>query len=144
MTNNKLEPTPPSSGFPWKKLAILLVVGVIITAYTQFGDALSLQNLAQQESQLREFQQQYPTLVYGIAFLIYVMVAGLSLPGAAVLTLLYGWYFGFVPGFILVSFASTAGATLAFLLSRFLFRDAIQKRFGERLTKFNESTRFSR
>ncbi|WP_040769634.1 TVP38/TMEM64 family protein, partial [Novipirellula maiorica] len=56
-----------------------------------------------------------------------------------VLTLVYGWYFGFGRGLILVSFASTAGATVAFLLSRFLFRDTIQNRFGERLKSFNAS-----
>ena len=78
-------------------------------------------------------------MVFAIAFLFYVVAAGLSLPGATVLTLLYGWYFGFGAGIVLVSFSSTAGATLAFLLSRFLFRDAIQKRFGDRLVKFNES-----
>ncbi len=115
---------------------------VAITAgilYTQFGSYLSLDALAQQESALREFQSQHPVLVFGIAFLIYVAVTGMSLPGAAALTLMYGWYFGFVEAFILVSFASTLGATVAFLLSRYLFRDAIMNRFGDRLTKFNES-----
>ena len=71
--------------------------------------------------------------------MVYVVVTGLSLPGAAVLTLVYGWYFGLLRGVVLVSFASTAGATMAFLLSRFLFRDAIQKRFGDRLPSFNQS-----
>lgn len=111
----------------------------IVVGYSQFGDALSLDSLAKQESQLRDLQQQHPWLVYGGAFLIYVVVTGLSLPGAAVLTLVFSWYFGFRDALILVSFASTAGATLAFLLSRFLFRDAIQNRFGERLASFNES-----
>ena len=137
---NETDSKPPKKGGMWKKLIILLVVGAVIAiAYTQFGDALSLDSLAKQESQLRSFQEQHPVLVFGLAFLIYVVVTGLSLPGAAVLTLVYGWYFGFVPGVIVVSFASTMGATMAFLLSRFLFRDAIQSRFGERLDKFNES-----
>lgn len=52
---------------------------------------------------------------------------------------MYGWYFGFTQGMILVSFASTLGATIAFLLSRYLFRDAIMARFGDRLTNFNQS-----
>ena len=122
------------------KLVILaVVVGVIGFAYTQFGAALSLESLSQQESQLRAFQQQHPFLVYGVAFLIYVVATGLSLPGAAVLTLVYGWYFGALRGLLLVSFASTAGATVAFLLSRFLFRDSIQRRFGARLSSFNEA-----
>jgi len=122
-----------------KGIIFLLVAGVIIVAYTQLGDALSLQKLAQQESQLRTFQQEHPVLVYGIAFSVYVLATGFSLPGATVLTLVLGWYFGLVRGIILVSFASTMGATLAFLLSRFLFRESIQKRFGERITNFNQA-----
>ncbi len=133
-------PEATTGGAAWKKLAVLAVVGVVVlVAYTQFGDALTLARLAQQESGLRAFQQQHPVLVYGIAFSIYVGVTGLSLPGAAVLTLVYGWYFGLVSGVLVVSFASTAGATMAFLLSRFLFRDAIQRRFGDRLERFNRA-----
>ena len=63
---------------------------------------------------MRTFQEQHFLLVYGIAFLVYVVVTGLSLPGAAVLTLVYGWYFGLVRGVVVVSFASTCGAALAF------------------------------
>lgn len=123
-----------------KKAAVFLVVaGIILVAYMQFGDLLSLESLAKQEGELRAFQAENPFLVFGVAFLVYVLATGFSLPGAAILTLAYGWYFGFGPGLLLVSFASTAGATMAFLLSRFLFRDAIQNRFGERLESFNES-----
>jgi uncharacterized membrane protein YdjX (TVP38/TMEM64 family) len=123
-----------------KKAALFLaVVGVAALAYFSFGDALSLENLAKRETELRAFQSDNPVVVYGLAFLVYVVVTGLSLPGAAVLTLVYGWYFGVVPGVVLVSFASTMGATMAFLLSRYLFREAIQNRFGERLANFNRS-----
>lgn len=131
---------PASSGGAGKKLFVFAVVALIAgVAYTKFGDALSLENLARQETELREYQAAQPVVVFGAAFAIYVLVTGLSLPGAAVLTLVFGWYFGFLPALVLVSFASTAGATLAFLLSRFLFRDTIQKRFGEKLVNFNES-----
>jgi uncharacterized membrane protein YdjX (TVP38/TMEM64 family) len=124
----------------WKKVALLsLVAGIVLVAYLRFGDALALANLAKQESQLRAFQDDHPVLVYGVAFMVYVIVTGLSLPGASVLTLAYGWYFGLVRGVVVVSFASTAGATMAFLLSRFLFRDAIQRRFGDRLENFNRA-----
>lgn len=115
---------------------LAIVVGVI---YMRFGDVITFQRLAERESQLRDFQQARPVLVYGIAFVVYVMLTGLSLPGAAVLSLVYAWYFGFVRGLLLISVASTAGATLAFLLSRFLFRDSIQNRFGDRLSSFNQS-----
>ena len=121
----------------------LIVMGLLLTAfvvaYTQFGGALSLQNLAARESQLRQYQADQPLVVFAVAFLIYVTATGLSLPGAVVLTLVFSWYFGFIGGLVLVSFASTAGATVAFLLSRYLFRDAIQQRFGERLSSFSQS-----
>jgi uncharacterized membrane protein YdjX (TVP38/TMEM64 family) len=98
-----------------------------------------LQQLAQQESEFRQYQQDHPLLVYGVAFLIYIAVTGLSLPGAAAMTLILGWLFGLWRATILVSFASTLGATLAFLFSRYLLREAIQPRFGERLRKFNRA-----
>ncbi len=122
-----------------KVIAFIVVTCVAGFGYYFFGDALSLENLAKREADLRSFQSTNPVLVFGFAFIIYVLVTGLSLPGAAVLTLVYGWYFGMLAGVVLVSFSSTTGATLAFLLSRFIFRDAIQNRFGERLASFNEA-----
>jgi uncharacterized membrane protein YdjX (TVP38/TMEM64 family) len=124
----------------WKKLALLgILLTVAIIIYFQFRSVLTLDALAKQENHLRELQRQHPTVAYGVAFLIYVTVTGLSLPGAAVLTLAYGWFFGLLRGVILVSFASTTGATLAFLVSRYLFRDVVQRRFGDRLVRFNNS-----
>ncbi|QDS94134.1 TVP38/TMEM64 family inner membrane protein YdjZ [Roseimaritima multifibrata] len=123
-----------------KKAGVFFIVAVaVLLVYFKFGHLLSLEGLATQESQLRAYQAEHPVLVFGAAFLVYVLATGLSLPGAAALTLVYGWYFGFARGLVLVSFASTAGATMAFLLSRFLFRDAIQNRFGQRLESFNRS-----
>lgn len=118
-------------------LAIILTAGVI--GYLQFGDSLTLENLAAREAELKSLQETQPLLVFGLAFLIYVAVTGLSLPGAAVLTLTCGWFFGFGSATVLVSFASTAGATIAFLVSRFLLRDFVQSRFGDRLVTFNRS-----
>ena len=139
-TTANMEPSSRGSGQLWIKLAVLAgVIAFAIFGYLQFGDQLSLKGLAEREADLREFQRHYPILVYGIAFAIYVTVTGLSLPGAAGLTLVYGWYFRLVPAVVLVSFASTTGATVAFLLSRYLFRDAIQAKFGDRLKTFNEA-----
>ena len=122
------------------KLVVLAAAAlVVVVGYWQFGDALSLQSLAGHESRLRAWQQENPVLVYGAAFLFYIGVTGLSLPGATAMTLVYGWYFGLFRGIVLISFASTAGATLAFWLSRYLFRDAIRHRFGERLASFNRA-----
>lgn len=121
------------------RLAVLcLAAGAIGLGYWRYGDALDLNELAAQESTLRSYQEAHPVLVYGLAFLVYVAVTGLSLPGAAALSLVYGWYFGWQRGLVLVSFASTSGASLAFLLSRYLFRDAIQNKFGDRLADFNK------
>ncbi len=119
---------------PLAAVAAIIVVGVVA-----LKDVITLANLASQESQLRDMLQAHPILAFAAAFGIYVVVAGLSLPGATVLTLSYGWLFGFTRALVLVSFASTAGATLAFLLSRYLFRDSVQRRFGDRLARFNES-----
>ena len=133
-------PARQAKGFGWKKITLLLVVvGLVIGAYLQFGDELSLQQLAQEEAGFRQYQQDHPALVYGLAFLIYVTITGLSLPGATAMTLIIGWLFGWWRGAILVSFASTTGATLAFLFSRYMLRDAIQNQFGERLKKFNRA-----
>ena len=123
----------------FKLILFVVVIVFVATLYSQFSDQLTLHNLATQETALREYQQQHPILVYGLAFVLYVAVTGLGLPVAVVLTLGYGWYFGFVPAFVLVSFASTAGATIAFLVSRYLLRDAIQNRFGDRLADFNRA-----
>ncbi|HUQ68814.1 MAG TPA: TVP38/TMEM64 family protein [Planctomycetaceae bacterium] len=117
---------------------LALAIAALTVAYR---DELTLSSVAARESQLRQLIADRPVLMYAAAFAVYVLVTGLSLPGATALTLTYGWLFGFWRGLVLVSFASTMGATVAFLLSRFLFRDAIQARFGDRLAKFNESLR---
>lgn len=118
-------------------LAVILMAGIV--GYLQLGDTLTLEHLAAREAELQSFQEARPLLILGLAFLIYVAVTGLSLPGAAVLTLVCGWFFGFGLGMVLVSFASTLGATIAFLVSRFLLRDFVQSRFGDRLETFNRS-----
>lgn len=100
---------------------------------------LSLNFLAEQESRLKSFYHSSPVLALLIAFLIYAFVTGLSIPGATVLSLIYAWFFGFWRGLTLVSFASTLGATIAFLFSRYLFRDWIQKRFGDKIITINHA-----
>ncbi len=123
----------------------LIVLIVVITAAAlgawALGDELTLTKLAARETAFRQFQNEYPVMVYLAALAAYVVVAGLSLPGAAAMTLLFGWIFGFWRGLLVVSFGSTAGATVAFLLSRYLFRDSITRRFGDRLSSFNEALR---
>ncbi len=124
----------------WRKLILLvLVLGLAASAWYFVGEWLSLEVLAEREEELRDFQTRNPLLVYALAFGIYVLVTGLSLPGATVMTLLLAWYFGFWEALVLISFASTAGATLAFLLSRFLFSDLVQSRFQQQLEGFHRA-----
>lgn len=128
------------SGSPLPKLIGLAILGAaIFWLYRNYGDSLNISALADREAELRQYHQDRPWLVYSIVFAVYVTATGLSLPGAALLSLFCGWYFGFVRGVVFVSFASTAGATLAFLLSRYFLRDAIQSKFADRLSTFNDS-----
>jgi uncharacterized membrane protein YdjX (TVP38/TMEM64 family) len=124
------------------RLVLVTVLAVVaIVGYVGLRPYLTLEALAKQEGYLRGLYERQPVLISVAAFLIYVVVTGLSLPGATGLTLAYGWFFGLVRGLILVSFASTAGATLAFLLSRYLFRDAVRSRFGDQFTHFDDALR---
>ncbi|MGP9545573.1 FAD-dependent oxidoreductase [Psychrobacter sp. AOP7-B1-25] len=84
-------------------------------------------------AQFNEYKAQSPLLIVGGFFLLYVVVTALSLPGAAILTLAAGALFGLVQGLLIASFASSIGATIAFLASRYLLRDTIKQRFPERL-----------
>ena len=136
------ESSPPQPTFApsWLfRVALLTVVVSLIVAFVLNRKTLSFDALIARQATLQRMLLEQPALVLGAAFVLYVVVTGLSLPGAAVLSLAYGWLFGFWRGLVLVSFASTTGATVAFLMSRFLFRDAIRSRFGERLTAFNEA-----
>lgn len=125
-----------------RKLTIAaLVVVVALVGYFALSDFLTLEYLATQEAELRAYQAQHPLVTWLLAFLIYVTVTGLSIPGATAITLLSGWFFGFWRGVLLVSFASTTGATVAFLLSRYLARSAVQNRFGDRFRLINDALR---
>ena len=129
--------TPPSAEV--RLAGFLVLVAIAAVGFLWFGDAMTLESVVRWELTLRDFQETHPSSVYGVAFGAYVVIAGLSLPGAFVLTLVLGWYFGFPRSLLLVSFASTTGATVAFLLSRYVLRDALQARFGDRLRVFNDA-----
>ena len=105
-------------------------------SFALFWNSLNLQSLAKQEAALLDYRDENPVAVFVLAFLIYVAMAAVSFPGAAVMTVAYGAYFGFWQALILVSFASTLGALLAFLSSRYLLRRWLQRRFGERWSRF--------
>lgn len=122
------------------RLLILAVVVGCFLAAKHFGlaELLTLESLKSQQASLGTYYQESPLQMIGMYFLIYVACTALSIPGAAVLTLAGGAFFGFWMGLLVVSFASTVGATLAFLASRFLLRDFVQSKFGDKLSGINE------
>jgi uncharacterized membrane protein YdjX (TVP38/TMEM64 family) len=118
-----------------KKAVLALVLIGAIAAYFIFdlGQYLSLENFKASQADIVAAKDANPALYIAGFFLLYVAVTGLSIPGAAIMSLVAGALFGVVLGTIIVSFASTMGATLAFLSSRYLLRDWVQGKFGERL-----------
>ncbi len=124
-----------------KRSRILIALGIVaaIAAYLllDLGSYFSLDFFKAQQVAIDAFHQENPLLTIGIYAAVYIVVTGLSLPGAALMTLAGGAIFGLFRGTVIVSFASTIGATLAFLLGRFLLRDFVQARFGEYLEKVN-------
>jgi pyruvate/2-oxoglutarate dehydrogenase complex dihydrolipoamide dehydrogenase (E3) component/uncharacterized membrane protein YdjX (TVP38/TMEM64 family) len=117
------------------KLIALLVIAALVASFFlfDFNEYFSLEQIKAQQQVLNAQVSANPWLAAGIFFAVYVLVTALSLPGAALMTLLGGAVFGLGWGFVIVSFASTLGATLAMLISRFLLRDWVQARFGRRL-----------
>jgi len=117
------------------RIALLAFIAALIAAFFIFDlqSYLTLETLKAQQASIETYRSNHPGMAVAIYALIYIAVTGLSLPGAAILTLAGGAVFGLVWGTLIVSFASSIGATLAFLAARFLFRDAVKSRFGERL-----------
>jgi len=122
-----------------KKIIILGLVVAIIAVFMVFdlGQYLTLEYIKSQQASLQDFYQ-HNTVLTILGFLgIYIIVTAASLPGAAIMTLGGGAIFGLVTGVIIVSFASSIGATLAFLVSRFVLRDSVQNKFGKNLKSIN-------
>jgi uncharacterized membrane protein YdjX (TVP38/TMEM64 family) len=126
-----------------KLIQRLGIVGAIIILIILFkilglGQYLTLDYLKGSQEKFSVLYTNNRLTVISVYFIIYILVTALSLPGAAVMTLAGGAMFGFWIGFIVVSFASTIGATLACLVARFLLRDWVQNKFGDKLTAINE------
>jgi len=138
-TLNESVVSPEKQGIA-KKVGLLALLAILAGGgFWLLGDRLSFDYLATQESALREYRLNYPFWAAIIAIAVYIAVAGLSLPGASVLTLACGWYFGFWQGLLVVSFGSTGGATLAFLMTRYLLQGWVQQKFARKLASINEA-----
>jgi uncharacterized membrane protein YdjX (TVP38/TMEM64 family) len=121
------------------KLGLVLVLALLVAAFFALGGPryLSFEAIKAQQAALANHYAANQAATVGAFFVVYVVVTALSLPGAALMTLVAGAIFGLVIGTVVVSFASSIGATLAFLASRFLLRDWVQAKFGARLSGIN-------
>ncbi len=122
------------------RIILLIVIAVFVGTFFYFdlGHYLTLDSLKAQQAVIANYRVEHPTLAIVVYALIYIAVTGLSLPGATILTLAGGAVFGVLWGTFIVSFASTIGATLAFLAARFLFRDSVTEKFADSLKTINE------
>ena len=123
-----------------KKILTLLALAIAIGAFFVFdlGRFLSLDYLKSSQTAFADLYASEPLRVAGIYFAIYVAATALSLPGAAIITLAGGAIFGLFWGTVIVSFASSIGATLAFLVSRFVLGSTVEDKFGQRLAEINK------
>jgi len=123
-----------------KKIVLLLLAILLVGLFFYFdlNQLLTLDGLKGSMDQFSQWREQSPVIVIGGFFVLYVLVTALALPGAAILTLAGGALFGLFEGFVIVSFASSLGALSSFLVSRYLLRDSLVRRFPERLAAIDE------
>jgi len=122
-----------------RKLVLVSIILIVIAVFWAFdlNRFLTLAYLKESQERFTDYYSRHRLLVIGFYMVIYILVTALSLPGAAVMTLAGGGIFGLWLGLVVVSFASTIGATLACIFSRFLLRDWVQSRFGDKLITVN-------
>jgi uncharacterized membrane protein YdjX (TVP38/TMEM64 family) len=123
-----------------KKIAVItaVVALAVIFKILGLGQYFTLSYVKASQGKLAALYADHRLMVIAAYMLIYILVTSLSLPGAAIMTLAGGALFGLLIGTIVVSFASTIGATLACFVSRFVLRDWVQERFGDKLKVVNE------
>jgi dihydrolipoamide dehydrogenase len=121
------------------RIILLIFIAAFISVFFYFdlGHYLTLETLKSKQAVIENYRAANPALAVTLYMLVYVVVTGLSLPGATILTLAGGAVFGVLWGTLIVSFASSIGATLAFLAARFLFRDTVKAKFGTRLKEID-------
>ncbi|MGE4369147.1 MAG: FAD-dependent oxidoreductase [Burkholderiaceae bacterium] len=125
----------------WAGVVTLAVALFLAYRYFNPGQWLTLETLKQSRQALQAWHGEAPISSTLIFFAVYVVATALSVPGALILTLAAGAIFGFATGLLVVSFASSVGALLAFLAARYLLRDAVQRRFGKSLARINQGMR---
>jgi len=124
----------------FSKVALVLVIVVLVSSFfaMDLHHQLTLENIKSHQKSFAEYYNAHKALTISIYMAGYIVVTALSLPGAAVMSLAGGALFGLWIGVLVVSFASSIGATLAFLVSRFLFKGWVQEKFGDKLQTINE------
>ncbi|MFZ5571040.1 MAG: FAD-dependent oxidoreductase [Thermodesulfobacteriota bacterium] len=122
------------------RLVVIALIALLTYCFLAYdlGRFLTLAYLKNRQQAFLDVYASHPVMTPAVYMGIYILTTALSLPGAVVLTLAGGALFGLFTGVVLVSFASTIGATLAFLASRLLLRDFVQKRFGDKLAAVNK------
>ncbi|MCI5073384.1 dihydrolipoyl dehydrogenase [bacterium] len=125
------------------RVSLVLGLAAVVLLAKSFGltDYLSLNYIKENLDAFASYYEKHQILSLLLFFVVYVGVTALSLPGAAVMTLLAGALFGFVVGTVLVSFASTLGASLAFIVARFVLRDSIENKFSKQFKKINDGVK---
>jgi len=126
-----------------RNVSKLIILGFLIAAIVFFfafdlSQYATLDYIKENQQLLLAYYHAHTALVFASFGVVYVLITAFSLPAATILTLLGGGLFGFWPGLLLVSFASSLGATCAFLMSRFLLKDTLQRKYGVQLKKVNE------
>lgn len=123
-----------------KKITIVLIIICLIAVFRIFniGEYVSLDFIRETQYEFDILYSEHPFTVIAVYMAAYIIVTALSLPGSTVMSLAAGAHFGLLTGIVVVSFASTTGATLACSISRFILRDWVQRKFGDRVHKINE------
>ncbi|MDH5737046.1 MAG: TVP38/TMEM64 family protein, partial [Gammaproteobacteria bacterium] len=123
-----------------RRIAIVIALVVLVSTFYHSGlhTYLDFAYLKESHTRLTNLVGDYPQVSMLVYFVVYILVAALSIPGALILTLAAGLLFGFWWGVLLVSFASTIGATLAMLVARYLLRSMVERKFRSQLLRVNK------
>ena len=124
---------------PGKLIALMVVVGLVAAFFVfDLGSYLTLENIKSEQARLDALVEANPVQFVAGFFVFYVAVTALSIPGAALMTLVAGALFGLGWGLLIVSFASAIGATLAMVLARWLFHEQVERRLRRQLEAINQ------